>query len=390
MVILGQISIRQLVDDDLSLVVLPGSILLDPANDAIEAPNHPRFTMSLQMELFRQRAAQSFLDIFRAFCQNRCRVRRTLFHSIQDWEMVQLNAEEIDQILQTATEETPLMYKGTPSYSLPLSSWAYFYKLRLMEWIVQLGFELEIYQPDELAGMYRYLSYLAKNRAQHTERIQFFVLHRLESTTSTSTSAGTTAGSPQDPRFSRSKSYLQTMALEAEMTWKLANALSLFYAALQRLGLIPRPTRPYSNDLLRYEVRMKPFAGIGLPELLSFGTFERATLRPGTSAPDLLGDASEAALGARAALEILVRVTPEEACTVGSHDRWVEDKKKVLRAAIAVGVAVETVRRAVIAHEQGETGLGLGLEVEVPKPEKGYHDWWIVPRVVEVEMSQTK
>jgi len=39
-------------------------------------------------------------------------------------------------------------------FSFPLSSWAYYHKLRQMEWIVQLGFELEVYQPDELAGMY--------------------------------------------------------------------------------------------------------------------------------------------------------------------------------------------------------------------------------------------
>jgi hypothetical protein len=45
---------------------------------------------------------------------------------------------------------------------------------------------------------------------------------------------------------------------------------------------------------------------------------------------------------------------------------------------IAVGVAVGTVKRAV---ERGSEKKGLS--VEVPKPEKGYHEWWIVPRVVE-------
>ena len=39
-------------------------------------------------------------------------------------------------------------------WSFPLSSWAYYQKLRQMEWIVQMGFELDIYQPGELAGMY--------------------------------------------------------------------------------------------------------------------------------------------------------------------------------------------------------------------------------------------
>lgn len=39
-------------------------------------------------------------------------------------------------------------------YAYPLSSWAYLFKLRQMEQTVQLGFELDIYQQDELAGMY--------------------------------------------------------------------------------------------------------------------------------------------------------------------------------------------------------------------------------------------
>ncbi|KAK4130310.1 Mak10-domain-containing protein, partial [Trichocladium antarcticum] len=190
MVILGRLSIRQLLDDDLSIVALPSSILLDPANDAVEAPHHPRHAIAHQMELFRLRAAQSYLDIFRAFCQNRCRVRRTLVHSIQDWETVQLDAEEIDQLLQLQTDETPHAYPrgvAAPTHALPLSSWAYHYKLRLMEWIVQLGFELDIYQPDELAGMYWYLSHLAQTRAQHLARIQFFTTQRLEPPPTTTT-----------------------------------------------------------------------------------------------------------------------------------------------------------------------------------------------------------
>ena len=57
MVLLGRLSIRQVFDDDLSIVVLPCSRLLDPANDKVESPNDPRFAIAHQMEMFRQRAA---------------------------------------------------------------------------------------------------------------------------------------------------------------------------------------------------------------------------------------------------------------------------------------------------------------------------------------------
>ena len=38
--------------------------------------------------------------------------------------------------------------------SYPLSQWACFQKLRIMQWITQMGFELDVYQVDEMAGMY--------------------------------------------------------------------------------------------------------------------------------------------------------------------------------------------------------------------------------------------
>ena len=398
MVVLGRLSIRQVLDDDLSIMVLPCSILLDPANDVVEAPQHPRHAIAQQMELFRQRVAQWYLDIFRSFCQNRCRVRRTLFHAVRDWEVVQMDAEEIDHMLREHTKEKPVLYPpasgsaaaaagAEPAYSLPLSSWAYHYKLRLMEWIVQLGFELEIYQADELAGMYWYLSYLARARAQHAERIKFFTTQRLEGRRP----AHPNDGARDEPhpaaaaeQLRRSKRYLRLTTLDAAVTWELADALSNLYAALGRLGLVAAPPRPYSTDALRYELRMRPFAAVAAPELPSFEAFARATTRPDTPTAALLADAGRAAAGAKKGLEAMARMAPDEAFTAGCHERWVRGVRDCLRAVIAVGLAVSTVRRAV-EKKGGGGGGGLGLRVEVPRPEEGYHEWWIVPRVTEMK-----
>ena len=435
MVILGRLSIRQLIDDDLSIVVLPHSILLDPANDAIEAPHHPRYAIAHHMELFRQRAAQSYLDIFRAFCQNRCRVRRTLFHSLQDWETVQIDAEELDQLLQSYTGEKPLVYPpssgAAPTHSLPLSSWAYQYKLRLMEWIVQLGFELEIYQPDELAGMYWYLSYLSRTRAQHAERIKFFSSHSLPaSQTPSSPPRSQPISSPTTQRtLTLHHSHTHLTTLLSATTSSLSTALSNLYTTLSGLRLLPTPPRPYGSDILRHELRMRPFAPIGLPPLPGYEDFVRDVTQPGTSTERLLEEAGRMAGVAKRGLEALGRVGREKSFTgggggggggsigggtgggIGSGDdgggdggtegsgsgndgwcyqRWSADIKNALKTAIAVGVAVETVKRAVdrrksSGDEKAEGEEGLGLKVEVPKPEQGYHEWWIVPKVVETK-----
>lgn len=47
-----------------------------------------------------------------------------------------------------------------------------------MEWIVQLGFEQEIYLPDERAGMYWWLSSISASRVDLLERILDFVSQR--------------------------------------------------------------------------------------------------------------------------------------------------------------------------------------------------------------------
>ncbi len=70
-----------------------------------------------------------------------------------------LKVEEIDSRIRRYTKEEPVTVPDESVdmgqfYAYPLSSWAYHHKLRQMEWIVQLGFELDIYQAYELAGMY--------------------------------------------------------------------------------------------------------------------------------------------------------------------------------------------------------------------------------------------
>lgn len=56
-----------------------------------------------------------------------------------------MKTEQLDEVLNQLSTET---------VNFPLSTWTYHQKLRTMEWIVQLGFELDLYLPDEIAGMY--------------------------------------------------------------------------------------------------------------------------------------------------------------------------------------------------------------------------------------------
>lgn len=369
-------SIRQVLDEDLACTVLPGHQLLDRDNDEIEVPNDPRFNMAAKMEIFRSRAAGSYLDILRTICQNRCRIRRTLTHTIADWDNLQLDAEELDLDLRAFTKEEPVLddnISNEPIYAFPLSSWAYFYKLRQMEWIVQLGFELEIYQPDELARMYWYLKYLSQTRSRHLERIRGFIVRNQRV-------AIRTPNTPVEKlqQYVNAVGFVNFSTLEAAATYGFADALSCLFTALGRLSLMPTLPRPYSDDTMRYEVRMKPFLSIGLPEPIPYEELTELVTQPKESLGTLLNFAAESAAGAKKAFEVLSKLSAEEAFCRGSHDSWVKNIKDCLKAAIFTNITISAVKKAIEAA--GKDGA-VKLKVEVLQSGKGYHDFWVVPKV---------
>ena len=380
MEMLGNMSIRQILDDDFSIVTLPASPFLDRANDEIEAVQDPRFAIAQHMEVFRQKAAQPFLDILRTFCQNRCRVRRTLCHTIRSWDSLQADAEEMDQMLHAKTQE--LLSKGlnflsvttsSPDNTWSLSAWTYLYKLRQMEWIVQLGFELEVYQPDELAGMYWYLHYLSKIRLEYAPRIKSFLVARAEEIRA---QQGSQPASEE--QLQRALAFIKLSLLDSAVTWEFADALSCVYTVLGRLGLVKKPPRPYSNDELRYELRMKPFAPIGIPELPSFREFTTQTEQADCSTGEILAVAAKALTGVKRGFEALSKLSPEESFSVGSDERWKASVKGGLKSCIALGLVVSTLQKAV---DSGEVGGEIKLKAEIPTPDDRYHDWWIVPKL---------
>ena len=379
MIVLGTMSIRQILDEDLACTVLPGSQLLDRDNDEIEVPSDLRFNMATKMEIFRSRVANSYLDILRTTCQNRCRIRRTLTHTIADWDNLQLDAEELDMELRVFTKEEPILDNSIspePVYSFPLSSWAYFYKLQQMESVIQLGFELGTYAPDELAQMYWYLKYLSQTRSRHLERIRGFIVR-----------AHKVAIRTPNIRIEKLQQYAQAIAfvnfsaLECASICGFADALSCLFVALGRLKLLPSSSRPYSDDMQRYEVRMKPFLSIGLPEFVPFEELTELVNQPKEPLFNILKFATDSAAGAKKALEVMSKLSAEEAFCLGSQESWMQNVKDCLKAVIFTNITISTVKKAV---EPARKDGVVKLKAEIPESGKGYHDFWIVPKVTPV------
>ncbi|KAI4290696.1 MAG: hypothetical protein L6R35_000003 [Caloplaca aegaea] len=398
MKVLGSVTITQTIHDDLEELVLPADTLLDPANGNVEAPHDPRFQIAKEMRAFVLRVGDSFLDIFRAVCMNRPRMRRMLCHLVSDWESVQLEAENLDVELRKYTREKPLT-EGDPTgieiWSFPLSSWAYYYKLRQMEWIIQLGFELDIYQDDELPGMYWYLSNVAGAKIQHLERIQTFVTRRSGQSKKLSPS--------QKASFKRCFSLLDVTLLETSATQWFAIALSKLHTILSLL--LPRveghPPLPYSTAELRHALRMRPFMQLSIPEPAPYAELSAATSIPSGTAEDesqgsikdqamsMLETAGEAARTARKEWEALGKLDAKTARCVNCEEWWRASVKDVIRACIACSITVATTEKGV------QTALGMGrplsdvLTAEMPRAGKRYHDFWIVPKLTVQQYEKT-
>jgi len=84
-------------------------------------------------------------------------MRRMLCHSVVCFESITEEVKALDTKLRhfhrvriDQAFGSNLIWHATG----PLSAWVYHQKLRMMEWIVGLGFEHNIYLPDEVAGIY--------------------------------------------------------------------------------------------------------------------------------------------------------------------------------------------------------------------------------------------
>ncbi|KAL4924488.1 N-alpha-acetyltransferase 35, NatC auxiliary subunit [Aspergillus undulatus] len=379
--VLGDISAKKLLYDDLAVMVLPSSILLDPSLENSEVPSDPRFQMFQLMDGFVRRFTQPFVDTFRSACLNRCRIRRTICHTLADWDNLQMEAEDLDEQLRVLSEEPPLeLPNGDTTYSYPLSSWAYHQKLIQFRLILQLGFELSIYAPEELPGIYWYLSHICSTHLGHIDRIRTFIL-----------------SAAQRSRLNLAKRAVlrKTFHLFDRLTMQIvavdAFAISLhaLYVLLSRHRILPTAAAPhaYSNDKLRYELRMKPFLNITLPELVPYEEYNREATLQGDSDEVVMERATKAIGEARKAWETTLANGPFDDWDGEKHnapaveDDWKRDVKDTMRACIGASIAIETVKKAIRSRAQP-----LNLRVSIPEAgSKGrWHDWWVVPQVSQV------
>ncbi|KAL9047417.1 MAG: hypothetical protein Q9214_000008 [Letrouitia sp. 1 TL-2023] len=387
MKVLGDMTITRLIFDDLAEIVLPAHFLVDPANSDVEAPQDPRFKVWKEMQSFVLRVGDAYLDLFRAMCMNRSRMRRMLCHLILDWESIQLEAENLDVELRQFTIEEPILDFTTSDeiWSFPLSSWAYYHKLNQMQWIVQMGLELDIYENDELAVMYWYLQNLSSNLIQHLERIQTFTTKSYRATVS--------LDAAQKTAYTQSFAFLDVELLKASAVQSFARGLCCLYVFLGQVGALSTRgrTAPYGKPEHRYSLRMRPFLQLSLPEVPPYADYASLiafppapAIRPGDQeqAPSNLVLAEQAMKVARREWDAISKLSAATARCVTCEDWWEGSVKDVVRACIACSVAIATVKRGLANAEAEGRPLADVIQVEVVGSEMAYHPFWAVPKIL--------
>jgi hypothetical protein len=376
---------------DVKTLVFPSSPVLDPSNWAYSPPRDPmlpkppRLQFVMLIDEFVDRCSQPYMDLWVTLGQNRCRLRRMFSHVVSAWDMLQGDASAVDTDMQQAAEELGL---ADQVLEFSLSTWAYAKKLWMIEKIILLGFEQDIYLPDEFAGMYLFLSLIATRRKELLKRVEAHYITR-------SSQLFKSRNLREAQEVDNASPYLESQLAEAEGIASLSLALARLYIVLLYLGALPIPKRPFSSETLRYELRMKPFLSLQPPEVPPFEDFKEHTQPYGEyGTPNAMFTAElhdahselwtgidHCIKGAKESFAELKKLGARAAKAEGVETAWAKDVQSVLASCIALGVAVAGVKDA--AMKKGERNE-LGVKIEVPESGAGkrYAEGWVIVKVL--------
>ncbi|OAG45072.1 hypothetical protein AYO21_00420 [Fonsecaea monophora] len=392
--VLGRYAINDFVSEDIHSLTLPTALSFGSSNSEIEdIPDHQQIDLLAKVDLFLNRCGQSFLNFFRTYCLNRCRVRRSMCHAALEWDQIQAEAEDLDVFIQSVLVEQPVPYPSgeEPTFSYSFSSWIYHYKLIQLRTILQMGFELSVYAPHEFAEMYWYLSFLSNSHLSHLERISFFV----------SSSRHVDARRRDEVEITLKRLYHHFTWLKA--TEALAKALHRVFVIIQRHGHLHRPSPAYASDRLRYELRMRPFLNLSIPEPVDFDVAQQSCSLQDLPDASVLDQATNLVQTARKAWEEVLRngweSTPPRLADpkpgTGTAGRvkavapivdgeWTQDVRNSMKSCIGTAIAIASLSKALQATGKSTTGGGISsLKVEIPPvgDRDRWHVAWPVPKI---------
>jgi hypothetical protein len=114
--------------------------------------------------MLQQMVEEALVQLIRILNANKGRLRRRLIRWLPSWDMVQSEAEKIDNYFQTGSEFR------VDKEAFYIANWVYRVKLLVMEHILYLGFELELFAQVDFLGVFWYLDYIYTIQLQNINR----------------------------------------------------------------------------------------------------------------------------------------------------------------------------------------------------------------------------
>lgn len=281
-----------------------------------------------------------------------------------------------EEISRIAPQKTLTSAKGTTDRLNPLTNWTQYYKTCTMARSIQLGFETEIYLPEELCTMHWLLNMFCQSQCDRLGHIERFLFDRMKTLTQA-----------RDSRYVvetlASQDWIKSLRHLWETNRLLSLALYRFYGILIASGIIRPPKRDYANEQLLWDARMKSYLTIANDPIPSLQEFKRASseIKGLTST---CADVNDNIKQARQHLAEMKQMTPQQAKYVGTEEQWKREMKQLETTCVAT--AVQTSQLLKLAEKRGgeaaanaDGGLNDTIEAVIPDPTKRYHLWWIVP-----------
>lgn len=379
--VLGRFTAQQFVFQDLQPLTAPDYVLTQDVTRVGESFNIEQSQIVNQMTEFAGRVGQSFINIFRTQCLSRSRLRRSMCHAALEWDQIQAEAEELDASYQSAFGESPRRIAGGEDqiFSFAFSSWVYHHKLCQLETIHQLGFELSIYAPYEYVQTLWHLAWLTNAHLSHLDRMSLFVASDGE--------MGLMWGRKTPPHLRQLfRHFTWLKAVEA-----LAKALHGVFVVLQRHGHVRQPAPTYSTHVLRYELRMRPFQHLSIPEPLTAEVARQGYLLEGLSDQAVLDQASRNNQIARKTWDEVLKNRWHSQPLLGSPDgsadrsssiiekEWTQGMRNCIKACIGNGIAISVLANTL---KNNQTTLSA-LKVTIPETDHRdrWHPSWPVPKI---------
>ncbi|KAF9193868.1 hypothetical protein BGZ50_006922 [Haplosporangium sp. Z 11] len=362
-VIMGTCNVHSVVRDIIQETVKPAPWIFenfDTLQAELESANTSRLNMVPEVGedefsllkgqiqahavLFVEKATKPFVDTLQIMGQNTSRQRRNLRKIVLLWETLQGEAEVFDEEIHLVMGEMQAQ-QGNEAIDPALSesalrpfylvSWVYHMKLWVMEWLLLLGSELELYSTFEFSMIYGYVEYVVGVHAQHLQRVQ--TVMSLKDTTDKDSSPSALRSQP---------AMLQLTSIKAQMARGVFHVL----AALTQVGhLSTNPPHVAShglNDLeTLFDHRFKAFHHLSSPETMTYSHYIHKMECDGCDSSELLNYANHLFSDAKSSLDRLQSLTAKEAHVELCEQSWQKDIKNMSRVCIASKVAIASLQK---------------------------------------------